>query len=88
MKVEETLQEVHQALFGVKDSDDRGVAGDIKDIKKLLEVQNGYVREHTTTIAKNTNSIKWLWRIGGVLVFGGSITISILCSTGIVHFGL
>ena len=33
--------ETHQAVFGVPDTEEKGMVGDIKDIKELIIVQNG-----------------------------------------------
>ena len=34
------IQEVHQSVFGVPGTEDKGMAGDIKDIKNLIKEQN------------------------------------------------
>ncbi len=46
-----TLSEVFQAVLGIKGTEDTGMVGDIKDIKKLLQKQNGRVRRLEITVA-------------------------------------
>jgi len=36
--------EVHQAMFGVEGSDEKGMIGDIKEIRADVKAQNGRVR--------------------------------------------
>ena len=44
------IQEVHQAMFGVTDTDDMGLVGDIKEMKAGIRSQNGRVRKNTIAI--------------------------------------
>ena len=41
------LFQVHQAVLGVPNTDDNGLRGDIKEIKKHLRELNGQVRTNT-----------------------------------------
>ena len=38
------LAEVSQAVLGIKETEDKGIVGDIRDIKDLLQKQNGRIR--------------------------------------------
>ena len=38
------LAEVSQAVLGIKGTEEGGIVGDIKDIKSLLQKQNGRIR--------------------------------------------
>ena len=55
------LREVHQAVFGIKGTEEKGIIGDVKDIKLLLVSQNGKVN-------KNSNNIGWIIKIGAPLI--------------------
>ena len=52
MSQEEQVRELHQAIFGVKDSADKGMAGDMREIKELLKTQNGRVQNNRASISK------------------------------------
>ena len=45
------MVEVHQAVFGVKHTEETGMIGDLKDIKKLLRKQNGRIRRLEVVVA-------------------------------------
>jgi len=44
------IQEVHQGIYGVPHTEERGVLGDIKDIKTAIKEQNGRVRRNSKLI--------------------------------------
>ena len=46
-KYEKIITEVHQAVLGVPNTDDRGIAGDIKEIKAQMIRQNGRIIKNT-----------------------------------------
>jgi len=59
--------EVHQAMFGVEGSDEKGMVGDIKEIRADVKLQNGRV-------AKMELKIKQLYGILiGVAFAGGGL---------------
>jgi len=37
------IQEVHQGLFGVEGTDDKGLVGDVKELEKYVRTQNSRV---------------------------------------------
>ena len=64
-KYEKIINEVHQAVLGIEGTDERGLAGDIKDIKEYLKIQNGKLLNVDSKTNKNRN---WLIGISGLLV--------------------
>lgn len=56
------IQETHQGMFGVEGTDDKGLVGDVKDIKSEIKEQNGRVRKNS----------KMIYIIVGVLVVVGA----------------
>ena len=67
------IDETHQGLFGVEGTDDRGLVGDIKEIKQLIQEQNGRYRTLSKKvyylygfIACSTGGISaWVSTMGG-----------------------
>jgi len=47
---DELLIELKTAMVGLKDTDEKGMVGDIKEIKETLKKQNGRIRKNTITI--------------------------------------
>jgi len=47
---DELLIELKTAMVGLKDTDEKGMVGDIKEIKETLRKQNGRIRKNTITI--------------------------------------
>ncbi len=62
------IGEVHQAVLGVPDSDDKGLVGDVKELVKTVKEQNSRIRKNEVRIS----------RIVGIL-----IGMSVLGGTGI-----
>jgi len=48
---DELLIELKTAMVGLKDTDEKGMVGDIKDIKDTIRKQNGRIRNNTIAIA-------------------------------------
>lgn len=46
-KYEKLINELHQAVLGVPGTDDTGMVGDIKEVKKYQRDQNGKVMKNT-----------------------------------------
>ena len=55
------IAELHQAVFGVRGTEENGLVGDIKEIKTLLKTQNG-------NIHKNSSNVGWIIKIGAPLI--------------------
>ena len=51
-ELEQQTQEIHQAVFGVPLTEDKGLCGDIKEIIALQKAQNGRVRKNSNGISK------------------------------------
>ena len=67
----ELLLEVHQCVLGVPDTDDRGLAGDVKDSKQLIIDQNDRVRKSEQKISKIWGILIGVGAVGGTgLGFG------------------
>ena len=71
---DELLIELKTAVVGLKDTDEKGIVGDIKDIKDALKKQNGRVRKNTTCLVATISFLAGL----GILelsdiihIFGG-----------------
>jgi len=58
-------QETHQALLGIPGTADKGLVGDVRELKGDLKHMNGRVGDVVEQTDKNTNDIKWIKRIGG-----------------------
>ena len=65
----ELVREMHQAMFGVADTDDNGFAGDIKEIKADVKSQNGKV-------GKLSNRVYWLYGILSAMGVTGGLGIA------------
>jgi hypothetical protein len=71
---DELLIELKTVMVGIEGTDDRGMAGDLKEIKRTLIKQNGRIRKNTLAIISLTSFLVGL----GVLewqdvinIFGG-----------------
>lgn len=51
-ELEQQTREIHQAVFGVPLTEDKGLCGDIREIKDLLKAQNGRVQTNRNSISK------------------------------------
>ena len=74
MKVAERdqmLQEVHQGIWGVKGTEDKGLMGDFKELKEAVKEQNG--RHHK--LSKKVNILIGAL-VGSGLLTGGGIGIA------------
>ncbi len=60
------LQEVHQGIFGVLGTDDKGLIGDIREIKNSVCETNGKVRKLTIRF----------WFLLGLIIGTGVLTLS------------
>ena len=64
---EQLIWEVHQGMFGVEGSDDKGLVGDMKETKADVKNQNGRV-------TKVEGKIRYIYgMIVGAAVAGGGI---------------
>lgn len=57
----ELVRETHQAVFGVPGTDEKGMVGDIREIKELIIQQNGRYRRLSNRV----------WYLIGALSVGG-----------------
>jgi hypothetical protein len=55
------IRETHQAVFGVPGTEEKGISGDIKEIKDLIVAQNGRYRKLSNRV----------WYLYGALGIGG-----------------
>jgi len=62
--------EVHQGMFGVEGTEDKGLIGDIKEMSKKLDVVNGRTRRNETRSKVNQAII-------GILIGGSGITAAV-----------
>jgi len=46
----ELTRELHQGMYGVKDTEDKGLIGDVKFLTKLVLEQNGRIRKNSRLI--------------------------------------
>ena len=60
------IQEVHQGMFGVEGSDDKGLVGDVKETKEDIRKQNGRLRKAETGIKQLYGMV-----VGAALAGGG-----------------
>jgi len=44
-KYEKIINEVHQAVLGIPDTEDNGMVGDLKELKNHVKKQNGRIRK-------------------------------------------
>jgi len=74
------LFEVHQGFFGVPDSDDRGLVGDVKKMNEHLKEQNASILKSTIQGQSNKTAISYMkWIVGGLVVIIITI-VSVLAS--------
>ncbi len=57
------LHELHQAVIGIPDSDERGLIGDVKEIRKDLKSFNG--RLHANEVRSKVNQAVIALMLGG-----------------------
>lgn len=83
-----TLEEIKTVLLGIPNTDDRGIAGgikeikqDIKDIEQHLQILNDGQGKQNIAIAKNKTRIGIIFGVGGTLI--SSIIIILLKLVGI-----
>lgn len=53
----ELTKEVHQGLFGIAGTEDTGLIGDVKEIKKTLKDLNGSIRDNTLRSKQNSATL-------------------------------
>ena len=46
----ELTRELHQGMYGVKDTEDKGLIGDMRFLTKLVLEQNGRIRKNSRLI--------------------------------------
>jgi len=51
-ELEQQVQEIYQFIFGVPHTEDKGLCGDIHEIKELAKAQNGRVQVNRNSISK------------------------------------
>lgn len=61
------LQEVHQAVLGVPDTEDNGLVGDFKELKEAVKESNGRQRK----LSKKVNTMIGVLVGCGLLTGGG-----------------
>ena len=62
----EMIRQVHQAIFGLSDTDEKGMVGDIKEIKKTV----AEVCSDQTKLQGKVNNFIWFLAGTGVLSVG------------------
>ena len=70
----EMIRQVHQAIFGLSDTDEKGMVGDIKDIKKTVA---DVCSDQTKLKIKVGNLI---WFLAGTGLLAGGTLIKLLTS--------
>ena len=65
---DELLIELRTAVLGVKGSDEKGIVGDVKAIKKHQEEQNDHILNALIASGKNTVWRKVIVGIGGLYI--------------------
>jgi len=70
---EEMVRDLHVMLLGIKDSEDKGLVGDIKDMKKDIKAINGCNRKLAIRF----------WFLLGLIV--GSTGFSLLELSGVIN---
>ncbi len=65
---DDLIRETHQALLGIKGTEDNGLIGDFKELKDVVIKQNG-------AITKNTLNVKWIRIIGGTFFTGSTLAL-------------
>ena len=68
----ELTKQVHQGLFGVNDTDDKGLVGDVKLLIQHVDRQNGRIRKLEISVAMIIGT--------GVLGYGGYGIVQLLSS--------
>ena len=63
----ETLNQVHQAVLGIPGTDEKGLVGDLRDIKKDIQHQNSRLGKTETKVNR---------------IIGGLIVLGCLCGAG------
>ena len=64
---EQLIQRVHQGMFGVEGTDDKGLVGDVKEIKATVKEQN-------SRVTKVEGKIRYIYGlIAGAALAGGGI---------------
>ena len=64
------LQQVHQAMFGVKDTEETGIVGDIKEIKKTVKD----VCSDQNKLNSKVHNLIWYLIGSGVITAGAGIS--------------
>ena len=72
MTDEEMLREVHQAVLGIKGTDDRGILGDMKKVRETIE-----------SVCADQNKLKGtvhnlIWFLAGTGLLAGGTLIKLL----------
>lgn len=60
------IQETHQGMFGVPGTDDKGLVGDVRGIRKDIGEQNGRVRRNSKLIYIIIGALVVVGGIGGL----------------------
>lgn len=68
----ELIQELHQSVHGVPGTVDRGLAGDVKDLVKLVIDQNDRVRKGEQKISKIWGILIGVGTASGIAIGIGS----------------
>ncbi len=59
------IQEVHQAMFGVEGTEDRGIVGDVRETRKDVKEQNKRVGKAEAKINKIWGVLIGIGAVGG-----------------------
>lgn len=59
----ELIQELHQGVYGIPGTEEKGLIGDVKDLIGVIQIQNG-------RIGKNEQHISRIW---GILIGVGAV---------------
>jgi len=63
---EQLIQELHQGIYGIPNTDEKGLCGDVKELIQIVKLQNFRIR-------KTEKRIAYIWGIlVGVGVIGGA----------------
>ena len=74
------IQEVHQAVLGVSGTDDKGLVGDVKELRQEKKAQDGTVSDHESRIStmEGAGGISWKAKAGGGLGIVGVVAWNVI----------
>jgi hypothetical protein len=77
------VYEVHIALFGVPDTEDKGLCGDIKEIKSSVSALNGDLQKYKKKTDRHSMYFGWMAKGGGIILGAATAIVGVLKALGI-----